>query len=374
MLGHASLNHIYRTVWNPSLGVMVAVSEICGSHAHSGSGSGAVARAASWQFLGLHPLAMAAALACGALPLSVNANPTGGVAIVGTAQMSAVGNQLTVTTQNGAGQGHSAINWQTFSIPKGNTTYFAQPNATSTVINRVLTQTPSQIFGILGSNGHVVLVNQSGITVGAGAVVDTAGFTASALRMTDADALAGRLRFGDGTAVDGEGAVSVLGHILARSGDVVILGSAIDTGKDALIQSPGGSTLLAAGRQIELTGRGLEGISLQVQAPSDQAVNLGTLQGDAVGIFAGTLKHSGLVQATTATLEGGKVVLRAIQRADVDGSISTQGAGGGQIKVLADMENGTVHVSGALDASAPVSGNGGFIETSAANVALPVAP
>jgi hypothetical protein len=48
-----------------------------------------------------------------------------------------------------------------------------------------------------------------------------------------------------------------------------------------------------------------------VQAPSDQALNLGSLKGDAVGIFAGTLKHSGQIQATAASLQGGRVVLKA---------------------------------------------------------------
>ena len=78
--------------------------------------------------------------------------------------------QLNVTTQNGSGTKHSAINWQSFSLPAG--------SSTSTVINRVVTNAPSSIFGSLSSNGRVVLVNQSGIAVGAGALIDTAGFTA----------------------------------------------------------------------------------------------------------------------------------------------------------------------------------------------------
>ncbi|MEI6600881.1 MAG: filamentous hemagglutinin N-terminal domain-containing protein, partial [Comamonadaceae bacterium] len=279
-------------------------------------------------------LSLGVAMAWGLNPSVALANPSGGVAIVGQAGMVNQGNKLTVTTQNGAGTNYSAINWQSFSIPSGSTTYFQQPSATSTSINRVVTNTPSQLFGTLGSNGNLVLVNQSGIAVGAGAVVDTAGFTASSLRMSDADALAGRLMFGDGLA--SSAGVSVQGRILARSGDVVLLGSSVDTGKDALIQAPNGSTILAAGRQIELTGRGLEGISLQVQAPTDQAVNLGTLKGDAVAIFAGTLRHSGLIQATTATMEGGKVVLKASGDAYVEGTgtITATGTKGGSVDVL----------------------------------------
>ena len=334
MSSRASLNHIYRTVWNQALGAMVAVAEIASA---GGRGTSAGGRRSD-RLLGcaarLSALAIGIASAWLAGPTHVLANPAGGTAIVGQASMVNQGNKLTVTTQNGALGNYSAINWQSFSIPAGSTTYFQQPNANSTSINRVVTNNPSQIFGTLGSNGNLVLVNQSGITVGAGAVLDSAGFTASSLRMSDADAMSGRLRFGDGT---GSGAgVSVQGSILARSGDVVLIGSQLDSGKDALIQAPNGSTILAAGRQIEITGRGLEGISLQVQAPTDTAINLGTLQGDAVGIFAGTLRHSGLIQATTATLEGGRVVLKASGDTYVEGAgkILATGSRGGDVDVL----------------------------------------
>ncbi|WBY00162.1 filamentous hemagglutinin N-terminal domain-containing protein [Ramlibacter tataouinensis] len=279
------------------------------------------------------PALLALALAAGFAAAAVQAQPSGAQAIHGAATLSQQGNQLVVTTQNGAGTSHSAINWQSFSIPAGTSTHFAQPGATSTSINRVLGPDPSAIFGTLSSNGRLVLVNPAGIAVGAGAVVDTAGFTASTLRMSDADALAGRLRFGDGSAA---GPLRVDGQVLARSGDVVLIGSDVQAGAQALIQSPQGATLLAAGRRVEVTGRGLEGIVFEVQAPTDQAVNLGTLRGDAVGVFAGTLRHSGLVQASAATLEGGRVVLKASEHAEAAGVTQAQGLGGagGQVDVL----------------------------------------
>ena len=353
MMSRASLNHIYRTVWNQALGAMVAVAEISSGGGHCQRVS--VRRRDRLPAHLLMPppislLPLAVAMALGFAATSAVANPTGGVTIVGQASMLNQGNKLTVTTQNGAGANYSAINWQSFSIPAGSTTYFQQPNAASTSINRVVTNTPSLLFGTLGSNGNLVLVNQSGITVGAGAVVDTAGFTASSLLMSDADALTGRLRFGDGTA--SAAGVSVQGNILARSGDVVLLGSSVDTGKNALIQAPNGSTILAAGQQVEITGRGLEGINLQVQAPSNEAVNLGTLQGDAVGIFAGTLRHSGLIQATTASLEGGKVVLKAAADAYMEGAgkILATGTVGGSVDVLGNrvavMDQALIDASG----------------------------
>jgi filamentous hemagglutinin family protein len=356
MRSSSSLNHFYRTVWNQALKTMVAVAETSVTRSSSGGSTGFVGGVATGpsmlQFFKLKTLAMAVAIVWTATHFVAYANPAGGVAIVGQASMAAQGNKLTVTTQNGAGLNHSAINWQSFSIPKGETTYFQQPNTASMSINRVVTQTPSLLFGTLGSNGHLVLVNQSGITVGQGAVVDTAGFTASALRMSDADALIGRLNFGEAGA-SGAG-VSVMGNILARSGDVVLIGSGVDTGKDALIQSPNGNTILAAGQHIDITGRGLEGITFHIQAPENQAVNLGTLKGGAVGIFAGTLKHSGQIKANTISLEGGRVVLKASGDALVEGTgkIEATGTVGGSVDVfgqrVAVTDQAVVDVSGSL--------------------------
>src|SRR3954464_8819361 len=164
--------------------------------------------------------AIAVAAAFGLQSAPVRAQPVGGQAIAGQASFARNGNNLLVTTQNAAGTSHSAINWQSFSVPAGSLTRFNQPTAASTSINRVLGPDPSAIFGTLSSNGRLVLVNPAGIAVGAGAVVDTAGFTASTLGMSEADAIAGRLRFAsDGRA----GPLSVQGNVIARGGDVVLI-------------------------------------------------------------------------------------------------------------------------------------------------------
>ena len=332
MSGSASLNHIFRSVWNQSLGAMVAVAEI--ASARGGSGGSRVRSPHALRLpalAGTRPgvLSLGIAVAWGALLPAALANPAGGVAIHGQATFNtSQPNHLQVTTQNGALTNHSAINWQSFSIPAGSTTHFQQPNAASLVINRVVTPTPSAIFGTLSSNGQLVLVNQAGIAVGAGALVDTAGFTASVLGLSEADARAARLRFGTLGGLAGTPGINVQGHVVARGGDVVLIAPQIETGEAALIQAPGGSTILAAGRQVEITGRGLEGIVLQVQAPADQAINLGSLQGDAVGVFAGTLKHSGSIEATAITVEGGRIMLKAADQLEVNGTVRAQGLGG----------------------------------------------
>ena len=353
MPGQASVNHVFRTIWNQALGAMVAVAEIASS---AGGGTGSAAREARVglnmddEAPPLRAMALSILLAFSAFAAHTQTLPSGGVAVHGGAAFNtSQPNRLTVTTTNGANSSHSAINWNSFSIGSGNTTNFLQPNAASLSINRVVTNTPSQLFGTLSSNGKLVLVNQSGIAVGAGALVDTAGFTASALGMSQADAIAGRLRFAAGGA-----GLTVDGNIFARGGDVVLIAPNVDVAKTALIESQGGSVVLAAGQSVEVTGRGLEGITLQVQAPTDQAINLGTLKGDAVGIFAGTLRHSGMIQAVQANMEGGKVVLRALGDAYVEGQgqiNATSAVGkGGSVDVLgqrvAVMDDAVIDVSG----------------------------
>ena len=262
--------------------------------------------------------------------------PQGGQVVQGGATFQYNGQTLNVNTTNGAGN-RSAINWQSFNIGAGNTTNINQPNAQSTSLNRVVAANPSAIFGTLNSNGQVVLVNQNGIAVGRGGVVDTAGFTASTLNISDADYAAGKLRFtGNGLS----GGVQVDGTIRSANGDITLLAPHIATGADALVKASNGNVVLGAGQEVEITGRGLEGVKFIVQSPGDTATNLGNLQGNAVGIFAGTLKHSGAITAQTATLQGGKVVLKALGVTVVSGSIDATGVEG------ANTQGGTVQILG----------------------------
>ncbi|HYE40303.1 MAG TPA: filamentous hemagglutinin N-terminal domain-containing protein, partial [Ramlibacter sp.] len=275
--------------------------------------------------------AVAVAAAFALQPQLAQAQPRGAHVIHGAATVTYNGANAVIRTTNGAGTRHSAIDWQSFSVPAGSITQFIQPSAASTSINRVVGNDPSAIYGTIRSNGNVVLVNPRGIAVGAGAVVDTNGFTASTLPLDQDDAIAGRRVFqGAG------GALTVDGQVLARGGDVVLVGSSVQAGRGAVVRSQG-ATILAAGERVAVTGRGLEGIQMEVKAGSE-AVNLGRLQGDAVAIFANTLRHSGTITADAVRAGGGKVVLKATGGdAYVDGTVVARaGDRGGRIDVLGE--------------------------------------
>lgn len=292
------------------------------------------------------------------------ANPNGASVVSGQVGFSAVGNTLTVTNSPNA-----IINWQQFSIQPGEVTRFVQVNAQSAVLNRVVGQDPSQILGSLLSNGRVFLINPNGIVFGQGSVIDVAGLVASTLKLSDEDFLAGRLRFTDGV---GAGSINNQGSITTPTGGKVYL-IAPDIRNSGIISTPQGEILLAAGHSVNLMDAANPDVQVTLSAPDTQAVNLGTLMARSgkIGVYGALISQQGTIDANTAIAgENGQILLKASREVTLDGSSMLSVRGGGSIKVLADMDHGQVHVDGTLDASAPVSGNGGFIETSAAHVTI----
>ncbi|MBI4195447.1 MAG: filamentous hemagglutinin N-terminal domain-containing protein [Betaproteobacteria bacterium] len=302
------------------------------------------------------------------------ANPTGPQVVNGTVGFQRP-NAGTLNVSNSPG---AIINWQGFSIGASEVTRFIQQSSSSAVLNRVVGADISQLHGQLLSNGRVFLINPAGIIVGPGAVIDTAGFVASTLNMMDADFLAGKLKFqGDANS----GSIVNQGWIRTSYGGQVIL-VAPNIENSGLIHTPGGELLLAAGQKLAITSLDLDGVQFEVQAPTDSVLNVGKLlaDGGAVGVFAGTLRHSGEIRANALVYdEAGRVILKAqneiqiasgsssaadgksggsvtVQSSDgltrVAGNISAQGTAGqgGNIRILGDrvaiVENATLNVSG----------------------------
>ncbi|PJC95336.1 hypothetical protein GQ37_028080, partial [Janthinobacterium sp. BJB1] len=335
------MNRIYRSIWNQATGAYAAVSENVKSAGKrslpGGSGGGA--------HFALTGMAAALMLGYGSLAL---AGPAGGTLVAGQATINGAPG-ATVIRQ---GSQNAVINWASFNIGKGESVQFQQPNSNAVALNRVLGGDGTTILGNLSANGKVFIVNPNGILFGQGASVNTAGLVASTLDVSNADFMAGKYQFsGNGT-----GKVLNQGSISAPGGYVALLGAHVTN--EGTITARLGSVALAAGKAITLdvAGDGLLNV----------AVNTG-----AVGAL---VSNGGLIQA-----DGGSVVLTAKAAGDLlktavnnTGVIEahTIATRGGTIKLLGDMQSGTVHAAGTLDAGAPDGGNGGFIDTSAAHVKI----
>lgn len=279
--------------------------------------------------------------------------PSGAQAVLGTVQLSTPSSQLLqVRTTNGAGTQHSVVNWQSFGIPAGHTTDIVQPSANSLSINRVVGPDPSQIWGQLRSNGQVLLVNPAGITVGAGAVVDTAAFGAAAMRMDMADAVQNRWRF----EANATPSIDIQGTIRAQAGGITLVAPQVGIGASAVLSADQGAVRLLAGQSVDVTGPGLEDVQLRITAPTDAVVNLGRLEGGAVGLFANQLKHSGQVLTQAVRDHNGQVVLKAVDTVQVSGLVRSQGEAGRGGSIQATGQTVHLEPGAVLDASGPFGG------------------
>jgi filamentous hemagglutinin family protein len=153
-------------------------------------------------------------------PVQLSANPQGQQVVAGNVNFQGLGtSRLDI---NNLSQ-KAVINWQSFSIQRGEVTRINQAG-NATTLNRVVSGNPTEIYGQLkAANGNVIVVNPSGIVVGQGGVIDVAGMmTLSTLDVNNKDFLSGTTnRFRGNTAAG----VQNYGTISSESGDVVLMGN-----------------------------------------------------------------------------------------------------------------------------------------------------
>ena len=335
------MNRIYRSIWNDKTGTYIADSETANSGGKkSPPRASTVARGARFA---LNGLAVSLMLAFGS---NGYAAPTGGAVSAGSAGISSAAGTTTVnqSTQN------AAINWQSFSIGQGETVRFVHPNSSSVALNRVLGSDPSSILGSLSANGKVFLVNPNGILFGQGAQVNVGGLVASTLNITDSDFMAGQYKFAGGS----NAAILNQGSINANGGYVALLGANVSN--EGMISARLGTVALAAGNAmtLDVAGDGLLNVTVNQGAVNALAQNGGLIQADGGQVLLTAQSAGNLLQSVVNNTG-------VIQAQTVE-------ARNGTIRLMGDMQSGTVNVGGTLDASAPNGGNGGFIETSAAQV------
>lgn len=336
--------NIFRLIFSKRLGMLVPVAE---QTSVQGKGKSVVGRsrggcASSGRSFLLSSIAFGVAVGFSATSLALPTDPS---VISGAATFSQVGNVLTVTNSNKA-----IIDWVKFNIAAGETTRFLQPSASSSVLNRVLTNNPSSIYGNLSSNGQVWLVNTAGILVGPGGVIDTAGFVASTLNVRAEDFLAGRLNF---QATPGAGNVVNQGAITSPTGGSVYL-VGTNVSNEGIITTPQGETILAAGQTVSLIDTATPGVKVEITGAANNATNLGSIVAAAgrIGIAGAIVKNSGTLDASSVVSEGGRIFLRASQDTYVDGNgrIVATGTKGGQVEVLGNrvavMDNASIDASG----------------------------
>ena len=277
--------------------------------------------------------------------------PTGGSVAAGSvviAQPSAT--QLNVTQSSQS----AVVNWQGFSVGQGSAVNFIQLNSSSAILNRVTGSTPSTISGSITSNGQVYLVNPNGIAITSSGTVNTGGFVASTLGISDSNFMSGNRTFmgnGASAGVSNAGTISV-----GRGGYVALIGGTVSNSGNIMV--PFGKVGLGSGELVTLDFSG-DGF-LQVAMPT------------AAGGKGALIRNSGSI-----TANGGSVIISAAtareaarNAVNISGQVQARSIGGrsGAI-VIGGGEGGNVKVSGKLVTNSS-RGKGGDITVTGNNIKL----
>jgi filamentous hemagglutinin family protein len=383
------MNRIYRSIWSESLGTWIAVAENAKSKT---KGSGICKKLLANSLL---------LFSCSSWAL-----PTGEQVVSGqvnVARPNATQMQIQQNSQK------SIVNWQGFSINPNEAVNIQQPNPQAALLNRVIGMDASVIQGQLNANGQVYLVNPNGVLFSNTAQVDVGGLIATTHEISNADFLNDIYHFTDSGAT---GVVTNQGTIKVPVGGMVaLIGNQVSN--EGSISTPGGTTALAAGKTVDLDfqGNGLVEVKVPEAALNAQVSNKGAIFADggrvvlsaqaANDLSSSVINAEGVIQAKSLVERNGEIILDGGNAGitQVNGTLDVSGrnAGGtitvtgqdvtinesakitaqalesgtaGTIKVLGGMDSGTLNVAGTLDASAPNTGNGGFIETSAGHLKI----
>ncbi|MEX4205303.1 filamentous hemagglutinin N-terminal domain-containing protein, partial [Haemophilus influenzae] len=270
------------------------------------------------------------------IPQSVLASGLQGMDVVhGTATMQVDGNKTIIRNSVDA-----IINWKQFNIDQNEMVQFLQENNNSAVFNRVTSNQISQLKGILDSNGQVFLINPNGVAIGKNAIINTNGFTASTLDISNENIKARNFTFEQ---TKDKALAEIVNHGLitvGKDGSVNLIGGKVKN--EGVISVNGGSISLLAGQKITISDIINPTITYSIAAPENEAINLGDIfaKGGNINVRAANIRNQGKLSADSVSKDkSGNIILSAKEgEAEIGGVISAQNqqAKGGKLMITGD--------------------------------------
>lgn len=283
------------------------------------------------------------------LPGLALANPSGGVVVGGSANISTPSANQTLINQS---SNAAVINWQQFDIGGNQMVQFVMPSSSSVVLNRIIGGSPAEIFGDLSANGRVFLIDPQGILFGRTASLDVGGLVASTMNISNQDFMSGNYVFSSGGGSGSGSGVINAGHISTADGGFVVLAG--DYVKNSgVIQARMGQVVLASGSAMtmDLNGNGLISFAVNQATLAQKAGvdNTGQILADggrvlmtadtARSLVSSAVNNSGLIQAQGIANHDGEIELTA-SGGDVSDSgtldVSNAGGAGGTVQISSD--------------------------------------
>jgi filamentous hemagglutinin family protein len=378
------MNHVYRLKQSGSMQELQPVPETARSAGKGqASTSKSLAQIVTTSLASVALGGMASLSFAQQAPPAVNQLPQGGVVTRGSANIntssSPAGNALMTVNQNST---RAVIDWASFNVGSNAKVQFNQPSSSAVVLNQILGNNASQIYGQISANGQVYLSNPNGVYFSPTAQVNVGGLVATTGKANADEFMAGKASFNRNGAT---GSVVNEGQLNVTAGGYIAL-LAPEVRNQGVIVAQAGTVALATGEAITLNfntnATGLAGITTTPQAIAALVENrtavlaeggqiilsahaLASLQGAVV-------KNSGQLNATSLQDKGGKIVLMGDSIALTKTSkIEASGAtGGGTVLVGGDWQGSgdmrqatqvTMALGASIEANATQQGDGGKV-------------
>lgn len=246
--------------------------------------------------------------------------PVNGQVVAGT---SVITNPAVGYLQVDQSTDRTVINWDSFNIGSDATVQFNQLSSSSLAVNRVVGagQDPTKILGTLRANGNVMVLDRNGVLFGKNAVVDVGGIIASTGDVSTTSIMDKSKKITLSNVTNGsivnEGNITVSDY-----GMTAFVAPSVQN--SGVINAKLGKVSLAAGigsATVDLYGDGLVLFSPAGTSGKVLAENSGTINalGGVVRLTASaakdvvdqTVNMSGVINASSASVVGGKIILSA---------------------------------------------------------------
>lgn len=174
--------------------------------------------------------------------------PQNGTVVSGAAAIDQSHPQKTIINQ---GTSSAVINWHGFDTTANETIQFNQPNANSTVLNRITSGVPTNFAGSLIANGEVFVVNPAGMVFTGTSQINAASFIATTMDIRNDDFMQGKYHFffkpGGYASIVNNGTITV-----ADAGLVALIAPNVVNSQSGIITANLGTVELASGKAYVL--------------------------------------------------------------------------------------------------------------------------
>ncbi|NGX55950.1 MAG: Heme/hemopexin-binding protein [Candidatus Anoxychlamydiales bacterium] len=203
------------------------------------------------------------------------------------------------------------IDWDSFSLLENETINFNQISKNASILNRVTSSDPSNIFGKINANGAIYLVNKNGIVFSKNSSINVSKFIATTLDIDNTEFLNNKIF---NLSSDNNSSIMNSGKIFADREVILLSNKVINKGKI----SSNNLVMLIGANDVILNQEGDKSFVKLSKDSIGSIENLGTIKSlntnliaSDVDIYSLAINQEGIIDTTDFEIKDGEIILTA---------------------------------------------------------------